>query len=79
MYDEPAIRVYEAMHSDSVRGIYDLISSEELGIAVRHNDLETVQWLNSFLASYLNSPEQIATYEKWFESSDWMDEVEIEE
>lgn len=79
VYDEPAIRVYEAMHSDSVRGIYDLISSEELGIAVRHNDLETVQWLNSFLASYLNSPEQIATYEKWFESSDWMDEVEIED
>lgn len=77
IYDEPAIRVYEAMNPDSVRGIYDLVSSEKLGIAVKHNDLETVQWLNSFLASYKDSPEELASREKWFENiNDWIDEVQ---
>jgi polar amino acid transport system substrate-binding protein len=76
LYDEPAIRIYEVMQKSSVRGIYDLISAENLGIAVKLNDLKTVQWLNSFLQFYINSPEELASRTKWFETSDWMDDVE---
>lgn len=75
VYDEPAIRTYEIMNEGKVRGVYDLISVENLGIAVQHNDLETVQWLNSFLESYRNSPKDLASIEKWFKSTDWMDNV----
>lgn len=75
IYDEPAIRIYEVMQPDGVRGIYDLISAENLGIAVKLNDLATVQWLNSFLQFYINSPEELASREKWFNSKDWMDNV----
>jgi polar amino acid transport system substrate-binding protein len=76
VYDEPGVRTYELMNPDSVKGIYDLISSENLGIAVRKNDLESVQWLNSFLESYIESPAELESREKWFENGDWIDDVE---
>ena len=76
IYDEPAVRIYEVMQKDSVRGVYDLISAENLGIAVKHNDFGTVQWLNSFLQSYIDSPTELASREMWFNSKDWMDNVD---
>ncbi|RXT07785.1 transporter substrate-binding domain-containing protein [Ammoniphilus sp. CFH 90114] len=76
VYDEPGVRIFTAMNKDSVKGIYELISTENLGIAVRHNDLATVQWLNSFLEAYRNSPTELASREKWFNTKDWMDNVE---
>lgn len=76
LYDEPAVKMYEAQQADSVKGVYDIISSESLGIAVRSNDLETVQWLNSFLYSYRGSVEDIESKDKWFESKDWIDDIE---
>ena len=42
------------------------------------NDLKTVLWLNSFLESYRNSPEDMASINKWFKSTDWMNQVEEE-
>jgi len=75
VYDEPAIRMYEVMHEGTVRGIYDLISKENLGIAVRHNDFAMIQWLNSFLYQYVGSPEELASRAKWFESTEWMEEM----
>jgi polar amino acid transport system substrate-binding protein len=73
IYDEPPIRMFEAMHKGEVRGIYDLVSVENLGFAVQINDLETVQWLNSFLEGYRNGPSDLASQFKWFDSTDWME------
>lgn len=75
VYDEPGIKQFELMHPGEVKGIYDLISNENLGIAVKYNDLETVQWLNSFLSGYKNSPADLASIDKWFNSTDWMTTV----
>lgn len=76
IYDEPGIRMYEAMQKESVRGIYSLISAENLGIAVKLNDLETVQWLNSFLQFHIDSPAELASRDKWFNSTEWMSNVD---
>lgn len=76
IYDEPAIKMYEIMHPENVKGIYELVSSENLGIAVAYNDLETVQWLNSFLSYYIGSPEELESREKWFNSTDWMEKLQ---
>lgn len=75
VYDEPGIRMYETMHKDAVRGIYDLISKENLGVGVRLNDFAMIQWVNSFLQHYIGSPDELASRAKWFESSEWMDEM----
>ena len=77
VYDEPGIRVYVSKHQDSVYGIYDLLSVENLGIAVQKDDFSTIQWLNSFLYNYKDGPEYKAAIEKWFEKMSWMNEVEM--
>jgi polar amino acid transport system substrate-binding protein len=74
--EEVVVREYEAQKDYSVKGIYDLISAENLGIAVQLNDFATLQWLNTFLAAYKNSPEDKASIDKWFNSSDWRSNVE---
>jgi polar amino acid transport system substrate-binding protein len=76
IYDETAVRVYELMYPGTVRGIYNLISTENLGIALKLNDVKTQLWLNSFLDSYKNSPTDLASHKKWFETNDWLSEVE---
>ncbi|MFJ5769589.1 transporter substrate-binding domain-containing protein [Psychrobacillus sp. NPDC093180] len=75
VYDEPAIAVWKLKNGDSVRAIEDLISTENLGIALQKNDIDTIQWVNSFLDSYLGSPAELTSREKWFETSDWLSEV----
>ncbi|MGB9867425.1 MAG: transporter substrate-binding domain-containing protein [Bacillota bacterium] len=77
VYDEPGVRVYVSQHPDSVYGIYDLLSVENLGIAVQKDDFPTIQWLNSFLYSYKDGPEYKAAVDKWFVKMDWMKDVEI--
>lgn len=75
VYDEPAIAVWKLKNGDSVREIEELISTENLGIAIQKNDFDTIQWVNSFLNSYLGSPTELASRTKWFETSDWLNEV----
>lgn len=73
LYDEPGIKMFEIMHRDEVRGVYDVISDENLGLVVKYNDQEFVNWLNSFLYGYRNSPQELEAREKWFNTTDWMD------
>ncbi|WP_313894784.1 transporter substrate-binding domain-containing protein [Psychrobacillus sp.] len=75
VYDEPAIAVWKLKNPSEVTQLEGLISSENLGIAIKKNDFETVQWVNSFLYSYIDSPSELASRNKWFETSDWLSEV----
>lgn len=75
VYDEPAIAVWNLKNAGQVKALEGLISSENLGIAIKKNDFETVQWVNSFLNSYIESPAELASRHKWFETSDWLSEV----
>jgi polar amino acid transport system substrate-binding protein len=34
-----------------------------------------IQWVNSFLQQYIGSVDEMASRTKWFESSDWMEEM----
>ncbi|GED31547.1 MULTISPECIES: transporter substrate-binding domain-containing protein [Brevibacillus] len=76
IFDEPGVRVFEMMNSDSVRGVYEILSSENLGIALPLNDQATIQWVNSFLASYRNGLDDQASTTKWFKSNDWINQVQ---
>ncbi|PID05341.1 MULTISPECIES: transporter substrate-binding domain-containing protein [unclassified Sporosarcina] len=75
VYDEPAIAVWRLEHEGEVHQLEGLLSAENLGIAVKKNDFETIQWLNSFLHSYVDSPEELESRSRWFEESDWLDKV----
>lgn len=75
VYDEPAIAVWGLEQEGKIHQVEGLLSSENLGIAVKKNDFETLQWLNSFLFSYIDSPEEIQSRTQWFEESDWLTKV----
>jgi len=77
VYDEPGVRIYVSQHTDSVYGVYDLMSVENLGMAVQKDDFSSLQWLNSFLYSYKDGPEYKASVSKWFENMGWLQEVEM--
>lgn len=77
VYDEPGIRVYVARHPESVYGVWDLLSTENLGIAVKKDDFSTIQWLRSFLQSYVGSAEYKDAVSRWFEKMDWLENVDV--
>lgn len=74
VYDESSVRVWNKQNGKS-RVIDNQISTENLGIAVKHNDLKTVQWLNSFLYSYIDGPDELKSRSYWFESDEWYDNI----
>ncbi|MGG0657644.1 transporter substrate-binding domain-containing protein [Rummeliibacillus pycnus] len=74
VYDESSVRVWNKQNGKS-RVIDNQISAENLGIAVKHNDLKTVQWLNSFLYSYIDGPDELKSRNYWFESDEWYDNI----
>lgn len=74
IYDESSVRIWQKENGKS-RILDEDISAENLGIAVAHNDLVTVQWLNSFLYSYLGGPQELASRSYWFESDDWYGDI----
>lgn len=76
VFDEPGVRVFEIMNADSVRGVYEVLSTENLGIALPLNDQATIQWVNSFLASYRNGLDDQISVNKWFKSSEWINQVQ---
>lgn len=74
IYDESALRIWNKENGKS-RVIDNQISAENLGIAVKHDDLKTVQWLNSFLYSYLDGPDELKSRKYWFESDKWYNDI----
>ncbi|MFE6167830.1 transporter substrate-binding domain-containing protein [Viridibacillus arvi] len=74
IYDESSVRIWQKQNGKS-HILDENISAENLGIAVAHNDLVTVQWLNSFLYSYLGGPQELASRSYWFESDDWYGDI----
>ncbi|WP_146551872.1 transporter substrate-binding domain-containing protein [Rummeliibacillus sp. SL167] len=74
IYDESSVRIWNKQNGKS-RVIDNQISAENLGIAVKHNDLKTIQWLNSFLYSYIDGPEELKSRNYWFENDEWYDNI----
>jgi len=74
VYDESSVRIWSKENGKS-RIIDNQISAENLGIAVKHNDLKTVQWLNSFLYSYIDGPDELKSRKYWFENDEWYKDI----
>jgi len=75
LYDAPAVAIWKLRNEGDVRQLDGFDSAENLGIAVKKNDIETILWLNSFLENYKGSPKELDSRKKWFETSDWLDKV----
>lgn len=75
IYEEPAIRFYEMMN-EGVRGVYAPVTFVKTGMAIRHNDFAMINWVNSFLYGYIGGAKDLESVNKWFHSTDWMEEIQ---
>lgn len=76
VYDEPAIKVYALQNEGKVKALDGLLATDKLGIAIKKGDEKTVKYVNDFLKEYLGSKEEEETKKKWFEDSNWLNQVE---
>jgi polar amino acid transport system substrate-binding protein len=76
VYDQPGLQISAKQNPDKVRILPDRISTENLGLVLKHNDIASVQWVNSFLDSYLGSGDEKLSRDTWFNSVAWFDKTQ---
>ncbi len=75
VYDDIGLKMFVLQQPDKLRAIYNSMSVESLGIAVRYGDSASIDWLNAFLYGYLKNPKELESYQKWVETTDWIDDM----
>ncbi len=76
IYDEPAIQIYALENEGKVKKFDDLLAKDELGIAVKKGDEETLKFINDFLKEYKGSDQEKELKAKWFDNNDWLNNVD---
>ena len=77
VYDQPLIAIQAMQYPNCVYSILEPFTAEKFGIPVRAGQADLLQWVNTFLDSYLDSDAYRESYEKWFVKGEWMKEVEM--
>jgi polar amino acid transport system substrate-binding protein len=72
IYDFPFNAVYAAQNPDTVVHLSEPFTKENLGWAIRKGDPDFLNWLDNFLDAIHNSGEYDMLYQRWFESTVWM-------
>jgi polar amino acid transport system substrate-binding protein len=66
IYDEPQVRVFAAKYKDTTVGLFDPITFEPLGWAIRKGDPDFMNWLNNFLRQVRGDGRWEQIKKKWF-------------
>jgi polar amino acid transport system substrate-binding protein len=77
VYDQSFIAVQAMQYPDCVFPLLDPFTKEPYGVAVRAGQPDLLQWVNTFLDSYLISDAYNDSYTKWFVDSAWLKEVDM--
>jgi len=72
IYDLPFNAVYIAQYSGELVHLKEPFTKEPLGWAVRKGDPDFLNWLDNFLAEIHNDGTYDVLYQRWFEGSDWL-------
>jgi polar amino acid transport system substrate-binding protein len=72
IYDLPFNAVYIAQYSGELIHLKEPFTKEPLGWAVRKGDPDFLNWLDNFLAEIHNDGTYDVLYQRWFEGSDWL-------
>jgi polar amino acid transport system substrate-binding protein len=77
VYDQSFIAVQAMQYPQCVFPLLEPFTKEPYGVAVRAGQPDLLQWVNTFLDSYLNSDAYTDSYNKWFVDSAWLQEVDM--
>ena len=75
VYDLPFNAVYSAQNPGALTHLKEPFTQEALGWAVRKGDIDTINWMNNFLAQIRRDGIYDALYKKWFEGTAWLQNV----
>lgn len=75
IYDETPIKVYALQNEGKMTVLDDLLSEEDLSIAVKKGDKDTVEFINTYLKEFKGSDEEKQLKAKWFDDNSWLDNV----
>lgn len=75
VYDLPFNAIYTLQNPDKLVHLKEPFTQEALAWAVRKGDVDTLNWMNHFLAQIKRDGIYDALYKKWFESSAWLQNV----
>jgi polar amino acid transport system substrate-binding protein len=77
VYDQSFIAVQAMQYPDCVFPLLEPFTKEPYGVAVRAGQPDLLQWVNTFLDSYLQSDLYTDSYNKWFVDATWLEEVDM--
>jgi len=77
VYDQPFIAIQAMQYTDCVYPLLDPFTAENFGVAVRAGQTDLLQWVNTYLESYLGSDKYDASFNRWFEDPTWLETVEM--
>lgn len=76
VYDFPFLAIYAAQHPETVGLLPQPFTKEALGWAIRKGDPDFENWLNNFLLSIRNDGTYDVLYQRWFEGTAWLKNVQ---
>lgn len=75
VFDQPDIAVHAKKNAATTFGLLDPFTVENFGIAVIPGQPDLVQWLNTFLDSFVGTLEYQNMYKYWFVDMPWWNDV----
>ena len=76
IYDSPFNGIYRLRYPDAVAHLEPPFTKENLGWAIRKGDPDFLNWLDNFLDAIRNDGTYALLYQRWFESTAWMKNLE---
>ncbi len=77
IYDQPFLAIQAMQYKECVYALLDPFTTENFGIAVRAGQSDLLQWVNTYLDSYLKSDAYNESFDRWFVDSTWLDSVDV--
>ena len=77
VYDQSFIAVQAMQYPDCVFPLLEPFTKEPYGVAIRAGQPDLLQWVNTFLDTYLQSDLYTDSYNKWFVDATWLEEVDM--
>lgn len=73
--DEALALYFSLLRPDKAYMVEGRFTNDGHGVFMRHGQPDLVQWVNTYLRDFMDSPQYQEAYAKWFESRDWWENL----
>lgn len=76
VFDQPWVAIYARMNKERCFGLLEPFTVENFGIGIAPGQQDLLQWLNTFLDSFVGTLEYENMFRYWFVDMPWWDKVD---